>query len=288
VPSPTMTRGASPPRRSVGASDRRRDHADLRAYVRDRDPTARERLVRDFLPLAHAIAWRFHRGGADQLEDLQQVAALGLIKALERFDPDKGVAFSSFAVPTIQGEIRRYFRDFTWAVRPPRDLLENALRVDRERERLASELGRSPTTAELAARLDVAPEDIVDGLLAAQARTSDSLDRPVARDDEAGATLGDSVGTDDPGFTAAEYSAMADELLGTLSERDAHVVRLRFNEDLTQSQIAERIGCSQMHVSRILRRVLARLYAVASTDPVTQNDLDACLEAEPDGAAGMS
>jgi RNA polymerase sigma-B factor len=214
--------------------------------------------------LARAIARRFDRGGRVPLEDLEQIAALGLLKALERFDPDKGTAFSSFAVPTIQGEIRRYYRDFTWAVRPPRALLEDALRLEREREHLTNELQRSPTAAELAARVGGTPEDVVDALLAARARSSDSLERPVDTDAEQGQTLADTLGQDDPGFVAAESAVVAQDLLGLLSERDALVVRLRFHDDLTQQEIGARVGCSQMHVSRILRKALATLQAAAA------------------------
>ena len=170
-------------------AERRHEPADFRAYAEHRDPHARERLLRAHLPLANAIARRFDRGDRVPLEDLQQIAALGLIKALDRFDPDNGAAFSSFAVPTIQGEIRRYFRDFTWTVRPPRDLQERAIRIEREREQLTSDLGRSPTAAELAHRLGCTIEDILDATEAAQARSSDSFDRPVAADGEDAATL---------------------------------------------------------------------------------------------------
>jgi RNA polymerase sigma-B factor len=255
------TKGRS--RRTRTARGHRDDVAALRAYARDRDPATRERLVCAYLPLARAIAKRFDRGGSVPLEDLEQVAAVGLLKALERFDPDKGAAFSSFAVPTIQGEIRRYYRDFTWAVRPPRDLQEKALRLQREREHLTNELQRSPTAAELAARVEGTAEDVVDALLAAQARSSDSLDTPIGTDDGQGQTLADTLGQVEPGYAVAEASATAHDLLGLLSERDALVVRLRFHDDLTQREIGERVGCSQMHVSRILRNALAALQSAA-------------------------
>ena len=162
-------------------------------------------------------------------------------------------------MPTIQGEIRRYFRDFSWTIRPPRDLQERAIRIERDREQLTSELGRSPTAAELAQRLGCTIEDILDATEAAQARGSDSFDRPVAADGDDAATLADRLGAEDPGFVAAEVTATVDGLLATLSERDALVVHLRFREDLTQAEIGERIGYSQMHVSRILRAALAEL-----------------------------
>jgi RNA polymerase sigma-B factor len=262
--------GVRPGRRYVAERrvDGRRDAADFRAYAEHRDARARERLVRAHLPLANATARRFDRGGRVPLEDLQQVAALGLIKALERFDPEKGVAFSSFAVPTMEGEIRRYFRDFTWMVRPPRDLQERAVRVDREREQLTSALGRAPTARELADRIGCSVEDIIDATEAAQARGSDSIDRTLGADEDAGDTLGDRLGGDDPGFAAAEATATLDRLLDTLSERDALVLRLRFHEELTQAEIGARIGRSQMHVSRILRAALARVVAHAESQVV--------------------
>jgi RNA polymerase sigma-B factor len=256
--------GVRPGRRDVAERrvDGRRDAADFRAYADHRDARARERLVRAHLPLANATARRFDRGGRVPLEDLQQVAALGLIKALERFDPEKGVAFSSFAVPTMEGEIRRYFRDFTWMVRPPRDLQERAVRVDREREALTSDLGRAPTARELADRIDCSVEDIIDATEAAQARGSDSFDRTLGADEDAGDTLGDRLGGDDPCFAAAEATVTLDRL------RDALVLRLRFHEELTQAEIGRRIGCSPMHVSQILRAALARVVAHAESHVV--------------------
>ena len=252
-------------RRAMTASDRDRAAADLRAFVRSRDPSARERAVRRYLPLANSIARRFDRGGKVPLEDLQQIAALGLVKALERYDPDNGAAFTSFAVPTIQGEIRRYFRDYTWAVKPPRDLQDLAVRIEREREQLTSDLGRNPTAHETAEHMGSSTEDVVEALHAARARISDSFDRPIASDEDDGATLAQVLGAEDPGFERAESAATIDLLLEALSERDALVVELRFRHDLTQAEIGARVGCSQMHVSRILRAAIATLREAART-----------------------
>jgi RNA polymerase sigma-B factor len=252
--------------RAAAQAERRGVPADFRAYAEHRDPHARDRLIRAFLPLADAIARRFDRGNGVPLEDLRQVAALGLIKAVDRFDPDNGAAFSSFAVPTIQGEIRRHLRDFTWTVRPPRDLQERAIRIARERDQLTSDLRRSPTAAELAQRLGCTVEDILDAAEAAHARGSDSLDRPLAaHDGDDGATLAERLGAEDPGFAGAETTATLDDLLATLSERDALAVHLRFREDLTQAEIGRRLGYSQMHVSRILRAAVAQLIEHAHT-----------------------
>jgi RNA polymerase sigma-B factor len=250
---------------------REREAADLRAYADHREPGARERLIRNYLPLANSIARRFDRGRRVPLEDLQQIAAIGLLKALDRYDPAYGAAFSTFAVPTMQGEIRRYFRDFTWAVRPPRELQERAIRFEREREHLTNDLGRNPTARELAAKVGCTTEELLHASEAANARSSDSFDRPATTQDGDAATLGERLGDEDPGFEAAEATATVDGLLNTLSERDQLVLRLRFREDLTQAEIGRRIGCSQMHVSRIQRAALARLFQSATTPPSGPN-----------------
>ena len=269
-----MSRDESPGSRAALAdatNHRERDAADLRAYAEHREPRARERLIRNYLPLANSVARRFARGQRVPLEDLQQVAAIGLLKALDRYDPAHGAAFSTFAVPTMQGEIRRYFRDFTWTVRPPRELQERAIRVEREREQLTNDLGRNPTARELAAHVGCTPEELLDASEAAYARSSDSFDRPTTTQDGDAATLGERLGAEDPDFEAAETSATLDRLLNTLSERAQMVLRLRFREDLTQTEIARRIGCSQMHVSRIQRAALAQLVQNTTTTPSEPN-----------------
>ena len=256
--------------RAAARAGRRHAAADFRAYAEHRDPHARNRLIRTYLPLANAIARRFARGSGVPLEDLRQIAALGLIKAVDRFDPDNGAAFSSFAVPTMQGEIRRYLRDFTWTVRPPRELQERALDIARERDQLTSDLRRSPTAAELAQRLGCTIEDILEAAEAGQARGSDSFDRSLAPDDgDDATTLAERLGAEDPGFAGAETTATLDDLLATISKRDALAVQLRFREELTQAEIGRRIGCSQMHVSRILRAAVAQLsqHAHAAAPP---------------------
>jgi len=171
----------------------------------------------------------------------------------------------------MQGEIRRYFRDFTWTVRPPRKLQERAIRVEREREQLTNDLGRNPTARELAAHVGCTPEELLDASEAAYARSSDSFDRPTTTQDGDAATLGERLGAEDPDFEAAETSATLDRLLNTLSERAQMVLRLRFREDLTQTEIARRIGCSQMHVSRIQRAALAQLVQNTTTTPSEPN-----------------
>jgi RNA polymerase sigma-B factor len=262
--------------------DRQREAAELRAYAERRDPAVRERLVEQYLPLADSIARRFARGNRVPLDDLKQVAALGLIKAFDRFDPDRGAAFSSFAVPTIQGELRRYFRDFTWTVRPPRNLQEAVLRAEREREALTERYGRNPTARELAEQAGCTVEDIIEASVAGHARTSDSLDRRIGGPghDDSGMAVGDLIGAEDPGFEAAEAAATVDRLLRGLSDRDRLVLRLRFEDDLTQAEIGRRVGCSQMHVSRILRSALAQL---ADNADAPREALDTLIRARSQG-----
>jgi RNA polymerase sigma-B factor len=253
----TITASSASTRRP-SSGRRRREAADFRLYAGRRDRAARERLIRSHLPLAMSVARRYDHGRVP-LEDLRQVAAIGLINAVERFDPDHGAAFSSFAVPTIEGEVRRYFRDFTWTVRPPRDLRALARRIERERDDLTSALGRAPTAAELGERLGRTPEDIVEASEAGLARTPRSFDAPAPHQDDDGATLSERIGVEERGFAAAEASATADSLLASLTDRERLAVQLRFREDMTQTEIGRHIGCSQMHVSRILRSALAHL-----------------------------
>lgn len=248
-------------------TDRRRERADFRAYADHRDPQARERLIRAYLPLADSIARRFDRGGRVPLDDLKQIAALGLLKALQRYDPDHGAAFSSFAVPTMEGEIRRYFRDATWSVRLPRDLQERAVRIEREREQLTNDFGRNPTARELAKRIGCTIEEIIDASEASQARASESFDRTLQAQNGDAGTLAERLGYEDGGFAAAEATATLDSLIGSLPERDRLVLRLRLREDLTQAEIGRRVGCSQMHVSRILRTALKHLADRAAGPP---------------------
>jgi RNA polymerase sigma-B factor len=223
-------------------------------------------LVERFLPLARQLARRYQRAD-EPFDDLYQVACLGLVKAIDRFDVEREVAFSSFAVPTILGEIKRYFRDRTWSVRVPRDLQELALRVDRAVSDLSLNLHRQPTVAEIAERLGAEEEDIVEALEAAGAYRATSLEAPRGGEDDAGETLADSLGTDEQGFALAEHRATIGHLMRLLSPREREVLRLRFEQDLTQAEIGERIGVSQMQVSRIIRQALARLRATATADP---------------------
>ena len=246
-----------------------RAHEDrrlLERYHRGGDPAARSALVERFLPLARQLARRYQRAG-EPLDDLIQVASLGLIKAIDRFDPARQTAFSSFAVPTILGELKRHFRDKGWSVRVPRDLQELAVKVDRVADEMTRELGRAPTPDEIGERVGVNAEQVLEAREAAAAYRAVSLDRPRTDDEEDGDNFADTFGVEDPGFDLAESAATVQRLMRVLSEREREVLRLRFEEDLTQSEIGERVGVSQMHVSRLIRQSIARLRVAAEDDP---------------------
>lgn len=245
------------------ARDRRRETLQFRRYGTTRDPSLRDELVRTYLPLARTIARRYESRRVP-IEDLVQVAAIGLMKAIDRYDPERGIAFSSYAVPTMVGEVQRHFRDHTWGVRPPRELQERAQRVLNANRDLGAELGRPPTAGELATRLQLSLEQVVDALQACDARDITSLDRPRTVGDDTDSTFGDTIGGEDPGFERAEQRATAERLMDVLDDREREILRLRFHEDLTQAEIGERIGCSQMHVSRLVRNALGKLSAAAA------------------------
>jgi RNA polymerase sigma-B factor len=236
----------------------REDRELFKRYLDERDPVDRELLVERFLPLARSLAGRYLRHG-EAFDDIFQVACLGLVKAIDGFDVTRGRAFSSYAVPTIVGEIKRYYRDRTWTVHVPRDLQELTLAVDRAAATLERELSRKPTVDDLAERLGVSDEEVLEALQARHARRTGSLNAPRREEDEAGATVGDAIGVEEEGFEQVEARAMLRTLMRGLSPRDRLVMRLRFERDLTQQQIGEHVGISQMQVSRILRRCITRL-----------------------------
>jgi RNA polymerase sigma-B factor len=229
------------------------------------DRAARDALAERFLPLARQLARRYQRAD-EPLDDLVQVASLGMLKAIDRFDASRGIAFSSYAVPTILGELKRHFRDRTWSVRVPRDLQELALRVDRSVAELSRDLRRAPSVTEIAQAVGANEEQVLEALEAGAAYRASSLHAPRAGDEEAGETVGDAIGGDDEGFGLAEDRATLAKLLRTIGPREREVLRLRFVEDLTQAEIGERIGVSQMQISRIIRQSLARLRSVADSD----------------------
>jgi RNA polymerase sigma-B factor len=237
--------------------------SDAELFLRSReqgDARAREQLAERYLPLARRLARRYQRS-EEPLEDLVQVASLGLLKAIDRFDWNREIAFSSYAVPTILGELKRHFRDRTWSVRVPRDLQELALRVDKTVTELSLGRNRAPTVSEIAVAVDASEEQVLDALEAAGAYRAGSLDAPRSAQsgEEAGDSLGDALGGEEGGFARAEERATLEPLLGLVSPRERMVLALRFGEDLTQAEIGERIGVSQMQVSRLIRSALARL-----------------------------
>ena len=225
------------------------------------DRHARDELIRRFLPLARSVARRYERPG-EPLDDLIQVASLALVKAVDRFDPDRGYAFTSFAVPTIVGELKRYFRDRTWTVRPPRELQELTLRVDATAARLSQHLDRPPTISELASATGASDEHVLEALQARRARSGLSLQTPTGANDDDHA-LQDTLGDSDSGYEHAENRAVLDSLLAYIAPRDREVIRLRFEEDLTQSEIGALLDLSQMQVSRIVRNAIDQLRHIA-------------------------
>jgi RNA polymerase sigma-B factor len=231
-------------------------------YRDDGDEAARDALIERFLPLARQLARRYQRAN-EPLDDLVQVASIGLVKAVDRFDLERGVAFSSYAVPTILGELKRYFRDSGWAVHVPRGTQERAMQVDRAVKELAARLGRSPSVREVADTVDASVEEVLSAMEASLAYEAVSLEAQRSAGDAEGDTYADSIGADDERFELVEYGATIAPTLNALPGRDRLVLHLRFVEDLTQSQIAERIGVSQMQVSRLIRRALTRLRTVA-------------------------
>jgi RNA polymerase sigma-B factor len=226
-------------------------------YLDPDDPTDAEVLVRRYLPMARWVAARFRATG-EPYDDIYQVAVIGLLKAIHRFDPDRGIRFSSFARPTIQGELRRHLRDSTWVVHVPRDLQERAVRVERRDHELTVKLGHPPTVDDLAHTLECSHGEIVEARMAIAARRPSSLEAPCSGDDEPVA-LGDKLGADEAGFVHVDERGVVERMLRHLTRRDREVVRLRYDEDLTQREIGQRLGLSQMHVSRILSNALAEL-----------------------------
>jgi RNA polymerase sigma-B factor len=239
------------------------DRALFARYLDQRDPVDRDALVERFLPLARTLARRYERPDVP-FDDLFQVACLGLVNAIERFDLERQIAFSSYAVPTILGEIKRYFRDRTWSVRVPRDLQELSLKVDRVALELDHELQRSPTVGEIVAKVGADQEAVLEALEASGAYRAASLQAPWGADEDSGDTLGDGIGIEEQGFAAAEDRATIDRLMRVITPREREVLRLRFAEDLTQAEIGEQVGVSQMQVSRILRQAVSRLRSYAA------------------------
>jgi RNA polymerase sigma-B factor len=253
-----LTVALHPPPPEAAPSEREREVRELFGRARAGDAAAREALVRRFLPLARQLAARYRRG-AEPHEDLMQVASLALVKAVDRFELGRDVAFTSYAVPTILGELKRHFRDTGWDLHVPRSLQERTARVDAAVAELKMRHGRAPSTEELARELDMPTEEIVEALaVGSEARTL-SLDAPLRDGDDDAATFGETLGDHDRGFTSVEDGEAVRAAMASLHRREREILRLRFVEELTQEEIGRRVGLSQMHISRLLRRTLARL-----------------------------
>jgi RNA polymerase sigma-B factor len=240
-----------------------RDHWDLWQRAGHGDRHARERLIEENMPLARSLAVQY-RHAREPLEDLCQVAMLGLVKAVDRFDPDRGIAFASYAVPTILGELRRHFRDRTWTIHVSRGMQEAIARVERTSEALRQQLGRFPSAEEVAGACGMTVEEVTEARLAEGASRLASLDASLQRDEPGDGSLRDSLGRADGEIGRVEDALWIQQIAEGLSDREREILRLRFVEDLVQREIAERVGVSQMHVSRILRDTLERLASSAA------------------------
>ena len=226
------------------------------------DRRARDEIIERFIPLAKKLARRYAQS-SEPYDDLIQVASLGLVKAVDRFDPGRGFAFSSFAVPTIVGELKRYFRDAAWALHVDRSAQELARRITDAQQKLSSRSGRTPTVPELAEYLELTQEEVLDGLQTAEAYGTVSLDAPLSVEGEEDGSRIDSIGNSDSRLTRVHDQVTIFSAARHLPAREREILFLRFGEDLTQSEIAERVGVSQMQVSRLLRRSLAQLRDLA-------------------------
>jgi len=230
----------------------------FRRWRRFRDRRARDELIERFLPLARKLARRYVPS-SEPYDDLVQVASLGLVKAVERFDPDRGFAFTSFAVPTIVGELKRYFRDTGWAVHVDRGAQERARRISDAQQAISARTGRPPTVSEIAQFLECSEEEVLDGLQTAEAYDTISLDAPLSSDGDGATSRLDAIGDEDDRLGLVDDQATIFAAARHLPRRERQILYLRFGEDLTQTEIAQRIGVSQMQVSRLLRKSLHQL-----------------------------
>ena len=261
---PTRNRGWRDPTRPASdrSSDKRRDRVLFHRYQRDGDLHARRQLLERYLPLARSLAGRYERDG-ESFEDLLQVASLGLLKAIDRFEPERGICFSSYAVPTVLGELKRYFRDSGWALHVPRDLQERVLMVNAALERLSGELALSPSPQQIADELKMPVEKVLEAIAANAAFETESLDAPLRPGDDESDIVATTVGEPDGRLELIEDWAAIGRAIKTLPERERLILRLRFVEDLTQTEIAQRMGLSQMHISRLIRTALERIRGAA-------------------------
>jgi RNA polymerase sigma-B factor len=247
----------------------RTDRELLRRYHELGDVEAREELIEQYLPLVRSLARRYANRG-EQLEDLVQVGSIGLIKAIDRFDVGRGVELTTYATPNIIGEIKRHFRDKGWSIRVPRGLQELNVRLSQLLERLTVELERSPTIAELAKAADVTEEEVLEALESGQAYTTVSLSAPSGGGEEGELDPLESLGELEHEYEVSEDRAVLAPGLDVLDERERRILHLRFWEGLTQSQIAQQVGISQMHVSRLIRRSLEKVRAEIEAERRTE------------------
>jgi RNA polymerase sigma-B factor len=232
------------------------DRELLRRYHEDGDASAREELVNRHLPLVRSLARRY-AGRGESLEDIEQVGAIGLIKAIDRYELSREVALTTYATPNVVGEIKRHFRDKGWAIRVPRALQELNGKMGPTIERLTSKMGRSPSIAEIAAEFQTSTEQVLEALEAGSAYAPLSLSAGPSGDDELDPM--ETIGSDDEEFDRSDDRTSLEPALAALPEREREILRMRFEDGLTQTQIADRIGISQMHVSRLIRRSLERM-----------------------------
>jgi RNA polymerase sigma-B factor len=249
------------------------DKVLLRRYHEEGDLSAREELIEGYMSLVRSLARRYAYRG-EQLEDLVQIGAIGLIKAIDRFDVDRGVELTTYATPNIIGEIKRHFRDRSWAVRVPRGLQELNIQLSRLIEELTVELSRSPTIPELAESAGVTDEEVLEALESGRAYTSVSLSVSASSDDEGELDPLEALGTEEPRYALTEDLAVLAPGFRVLDERERQILHLRFFEGLTQSQIAQQIGISQMHVSRLIRRSLEKIRAEVVIEPEPGPEID--------------
>ena len=242
---------------------RRTRECALAVRAHSGDPRAREELLTGLMPIAKALARRYARSAYD-CEDLEQVASMGLLKAIERFDPDRGVMLATYATPIVAGEIKRYLRDHAWAIKVPRGAKDLAIRIETALPDLSANLGRSPTIAEIAERVEAPPEDVIEAMEARSASVMSSLDQASDADGESDTPFSTFLGVEDAGFAEAEARATLQPALRRLTTRERRVLELRFGVGLSQAEIGREVGVSQMQVSRILRLALERAGAVAA------------------------
>jgi RNA polymerase sigma-B factor len=247
------------------------DKVLLRRYHEQGDLSAREQLIEQYMSLVRSLARRYAYRG-EQLEDLVQIGAIGLIKAIDRFDVDRGVELTTYATPNIIGEIKRHFRDRGWSVRVPRGLQELNIQLSRLLEELTVQLGRSPTIPELAKAAEVTDEEVLEALESGRAYSSLSLSVGASQDEEGELDPLESLGTEEPRYALTEDLAVLAPGFRVLDERERRILHLRFFEGLTQSQIAQQIGISQMHVSRLIRRSLEKIRAEIAVEPSEKDD----------------